>query len=75
MVPSTSNARLQAWPGRVSSTCIYIQALAGQGQPPLGVAEDCAYLSPPSLLPPVRPVQPTATLLHSRCTLRPTHGK
>lgn len=36
MVPSTSTARLQVWPGRVSSTCIYIQALAGQGQPRLG---------------------------------------
>lgn len=27
IVPSTPNARLQAWPGRVSSTSIYIQAL------------------------------------------------
>lgn len=46
VVPCTSSARLQAWPGRVSSTCIiYIQTLLDQGQPSLGVVRSTC-LSP-----------------------------
>jgi hypothetical protein len=55
MVPSTSTARLQVWPGRVSSTCIYIQALAGQGQPGLGFVRSTytqVHSPPLSLAPP-----------------------